>query len=189
MKSYNMNETTLKSTEAPRIGPELCRDESGLLYSARMRELFESLEVDMSVVEAMGALKMASHAISQLHERWAEKYGLSEGRLGVLFRLHRSGATPLGDLATDLGSTPRNITGLVDHLERDGLVERVPDLEDRRSVKANLTQAGRVRIESIWKEGIENQHVIAGGMSKEDLAQLRHLCLQLVENARKELGR
>jgi hypothetical protein len=26
-------------------------------------------------------------------------------------------------------------------------------------------------------------------MSKEDLAQLRHLCLLLVENARKELGK
>jgi hypothetical protein len=27
------------------------------------------------------------------------------------------------------------------------------------------------------------------GFSKDDLAQLRHLCLQLVENARKELGK
>jgi DNA-binding MarR family transcriptional regulator len=189
MNSYNMNETTLKFTEASRIGPELCRDETGRLYSARMRELFGSLDVDMSAIEAMAALKMASHAISQLHERWAEKYGLSEGRMGVLFRLHRCGATPLGDLANDLGSTPRNITGLVDHLERDGLVERVPDTDDRRSVRANLTPAGRVRIESIWKEGIENQHHLAEGFSKEDLAQLRHLCLQLVENARKELGK
>jgi len=184
-----MNKITLKPSETPRIASELARDESGRLYSVRMRELFDSLEVDMSVVEAMSALKFASHALAQLHERWAEKYDLSEGRLGVLFRLHRCGATHLGDLATDLGSTPRNITGLVDHLERDGLVERVPDADDRRSVRANLTEAGRVRIESIWKEGLENQHVIAGGMSKEDLAQLRHLCLQLVENARKELGK
>ncbi len=189
MKLFTMNKDTLKSAEAPRIAHDLARDGSGRLYSPRMRELFDTLEVDMSVVEAMSALKMASHALTLLHERWAEKYDLSEGRLGVLFRLHRCGATPLGDLATDLGSTPRNITGLVDHLERDGLVERVPDQDDRRSVRANLTAAGRVRIESIWKEGLENQHVIAGGMTKEDLAQLRHLCLQLVENARKELGR
>jgi DNA-binding MarR family transcriptional regulator len=56
-------------------------------------------------------------------------------------------------------------------------------------VRAKLTEAGRIRIESIWKEGLEHQHDIAGGLSKEDLAQLRHLCLQLVENARKELGK
>jgi DNA-binding MarR family transcriptional regulator len=189
MKSFTMNKDTLKPADAPRIARELARDESGRLYSVRMRELFGSLGVDMSVVEAMGALKLASHAMTHLHERWAEKYDLSEGRLDVLFRLHRCGATPLGDLAMDLGSTPRNITGLVDHLERDGLVERVPDADDRRSVRAKLTEAGRTRIESIWKEGIENQHVIAGGLNKDDLAQLRHLCLQLVENARKELGK
>src|SRR6266853_654254 len=53
----------------------------------------------------------------------------------------------LGDLADELDSTPRNITGLVDHLERDGLVERVPDPQDRRSVRARLTPAGRERIE------------------------------------------
>jgi DNA-binding MarR family transcriptional regulator len=186
MQSYTMNKATLKPAQS---SSELARDESGRLYSVRMRELFAPLEVDMSVVEAMAALKMAGHAVSHLYERWADQYGLSEGRLGVLFRLHRCGATPLGDLAHGLDSTPRNITGLVDHLERDGLVERVPDPDDRRSVRANLTEAGRIRIESIWKEGFEHQHAIATGLSKEDLAQLRHLCLQLVENARKELGK
>src|SRR5258708_11239159 len=123
-----------------------------------MRELFGSLDVDMSAIEAMGALKMASHALSQLHERWAEQYDLSEGRLGVLFRLHRGGATPLGDLASGLGSTPRNITGLVDHLERDGLVERVPDPDDRPSVRANPTDPGPVRTEPLRTQGIATHH-------------------------------
>ena len=195
MNFYNMNEATVKPPSATKIDRdvqamhELARDESGRLYSVRMRELFQQLEVDMSVVEAMAALRIAGRALHHLQERWAEKYGLSEGRLGILFRLYRQGTCPLGDLAGDLDSTPRNITGLVDHLERDGLVERVPDPDDRRSVRANLTEAGRTRIEAIWKEGIEHQHELADGLNKEDLAQLRHLCLQLVENARKELGK
>ena len=170
-------------------GHELARDESGRLYSVRMRQLFDPIKVDMSVVEAMAALKMAGRALHHLQERWADKHGLSEGRLGVLFRLYRCGPTPLGDLATELDSTPRNITGLVDHLERDGLVERVPDPEDRRSVRARLTESGRSRIESIWQEGLQHQHEVAGGLTKEELAQLRHVCLQLVENARKELAK
>ena len=168
---------------------ELARDGSGRLYSVRMRQLFDPLKVDMSIIEAVSALRIAGRALHHMQEKWAEQHGLSEGRLGVLFRLFRCGPTPLGDLAADLDSTPRNITGLVDHLERDGLVERVPDPDDRRSVHARLTEAGRTQIESIWKEGMEHQHVIANGLSKEDLAQLRHLCLQLVENARKELGK
>ena len=188
MKSFNMNQNTMKPGKHDDIH-ELGRDESGRLYSVRMRQLFDPLKVDMGVVEAITALKIAARVMSHLQERWAEKHGLSEGRLGVLFRLYRCGPIPLGDLATDLGSTPRNITGLVDHLERDGLVERVPDPEDRRSVHAHLTEAGRTRIESIWQEGLAHQSELAGGMNKEDLAQLRHLCLQLAENARKEIGK
>ena len=69
------------------------------------------------------------------------------------------------------------------------MMQDVPDPQDRRSVRARLTPAGRERIESIWKEGLEHQFEVVHGMSKEDLAQLRHLCLQLVENARKELGK
>src|SRR6202048_3157464 len=165
---------------------EMARDEAGRLYSVRMRELFDPLHVDMSVVEAMAALRIAGRALHYMQEKWAEKHGLSEGRLGVLFRLLRCGSTPLGDLASDLDSTPRNITGLVDHLERDGLVERVPDPDDRRSVRERLTEAGRVRIDAIWKEGIEHKFEMVEGFRKEALSPLRHLCLQLVENARKE---
>ncbi len=195
MKHFTMNQHTMNSPTKPKLPRELgavhelARDEAGRLYSVRMRELFQPLHVDMSAVEALAALKIAGRMLGLLQERWAETHGLTQGRLGVLFRLYRCGDTPLGDLADDLESTPRNITGLVDHLERDGLVERVPDPEDRRSVRARLTEAGRVRIEAIWKEGLEHQFEVVEGFTKDDLAQLRHLCLQLVENARKELGK
>ena len=189
MKSYNMKSEELKFTQLAdaKLGFELERDENGRLYNAGMRKLLSNLNVDMSAVEALAALRIAGRHLHLLQERWAEVHGLTEGRLAVLFRLFRCGPTPLGDLAEDLGTTPRNITGLVDHLERDGLVERVPDPTDRRSVKASLTEAGKVRIQAIWKEGLERQFEIVGDLSKEDLAQLRHLCLSLVESARKEL--
>jgi DNA-binding MarR family transcriptional regulator len=183
MKPPEMNPSGF--TDVSNLG----RDENGRLYSTRFRELFAALKIDTSAVEALSALRLAGHSIRLLQGRWAEKHGLSEGRLGVLFRIYRLGDCPLGDLADELDSTPRNITGLVDHLERDGLVERVPDPEDRRSIRARLTEAGRTRIEAIWREGLEHQYEMVGGLSKDELAQLRHLCLLLVENARKELGK
>jgi DNA-binding MarR family transcriptional regulator len=183
MKSFNMNNTELKFEELSGIG----RDDDGRLYLKRFRELFDPLKVDTGAIEALSALRLASRTLGLLQERWAEHHGLSSGRLGVLFRLMRCGDTPLGDLALALDSTPRNVTGLVDHLERDGLVERVPDPEDRRSVRARLTEEGRKKITGIWEEGIQHQYALAGELTKDDLAQLRHLCLLLVENARKEL--
>ena len=189
MKSYNMKSEELKFTKLSdaKLGFELERDENGRLYNAGMRKLLSNLNVDMSAVEALAAVRIAGRHLHLLQERWAEVHGLTEGRMAVLFRLFRCGPTPLGDLAEDLGTTPRNVTGLVDHLERDGLVERVPDPTDRRSVKATLTVAGKERIQAIWKEGLERQFEIVGDLNKEELAQLRHLCLSLVESARKEL--
>jgi DNA-binding MarR family transcriptional regulator len=188
MKSFKMNDSEVKLPSTP-AGFDIERDEDGRLYLKRFRELFDPLMTDVSTVEAMAALRLAGRSLHLLQERWGAKHSLSEGRLGVLFRLYRCGDMPLGELADDLVTTPRNVTGLVDHLERDGLVARVADHEDRRSVHARLTDAGRARIEGIWRDGLEHQHEITKGMSKEDLAQLRHLCLLLVENARKELGK
>src|SRR2546428_8562181 len=182
MKSYKMKTDDLKSFE-------LGHDEDGRLYLKRFRELFAPLKVDMSGVEALSAVRFAGRSLHLLQERWAEQHGLSEGRMGVLFRLHRCGDMPLGELAEGLDSTPRNITGLVDHLERDGLVERVPDSEDRRSVRARLTEKGKETISGIWKEGMAHQYALAGGLSKEELAPLRQLCTTFVEAARKELGK
>ena len=183
-----MNDSEVKLSELSRYDA-VERDENGRLYLKRFRELFDPLHVDTAAVEALASLRVASRALHLLQERWGAMHGLSEGRMGILFRLLRCGDMPLGTLADDLVMTPRNVTGLVDHLERDGLVERVPDREDRRSVRARLTPAGRERIEAIWKEGLERQFEMVKGMTKDDLAQLRHLCLLLVENARKELGK
>ena len=184
MKHFTMRDTVLRDVKF-----ELAHDEQGRLYNAGMRKLIGNLKLDTGAVEALAALRMAGKSLHHLQDKWAEMHGLTEGRLAVMFRLFRCGPTPLGDLAEDLDSTPRNITGLVDNLERDGLVERVPDPDDRRSVRATLTEAGKVRIEAIWKEGLERQFEMVKGFSKEDLAQLRHLCLLMVENARKELGK
>src|SRR5437879_4406579 len=126
MKSFTMNDDTVNRSTIHPFGPshELASDESGRLYSVRMRELFEDLHVDMSAVEALGALKVAGHMLGLLQERWAERHGLTQGRLGVLFRLYRCGDTHLVDLAMDLDYTPRHLTVILDQLQRDGISER-----------------------------------------------------------------
>src|SRR5260370_31917661 len=129
MKSFTMNRNTmnLPASGAPpdlHSVHELGRDEAGRLYSVRMRELFAPLGVDMSAVEALAALKIAGHSLGMLMERWAEQHGLSQGRMGVLFRLLRCGDTPLGDLPEHLGATPRSLTGLVGQLAKSRPVER-----------------------------------------------------------------
>ena len=191
MKSFTMKEITMKPYEPGKPGAihELGRDESGRLYSVHMRQLLDPMRTDTSVIEAMAALRIAGKMMHHLQERWAEKHGLSEGRLGVLFRLYRCGPTPLGDLASDLDSTPRNITGLVDHLEKDALVERFPDPEDRRAIRVRLAPIGKQKLSDIKNQIGSPRHGVVAGFTDEELNQLRHLLLKLVRNmnASKEL--
>lgn len=72
--------------------------------------------------------------------------GLSAAKLGVLTQLVEAGSPlPLGELAARMRCVRSNVTQLVDRMEVDGLVRRVDDPADRRTVRAELTRLGRER--------------------------------------------
>jgi DNA-binding MarR family transcriptional regulator len=161
---------------------EVATDEQGCLYSPAMRAMLSghAPAEALAALEACAALGAASRLMHQHMERWADKEGLSEGRLGILFMLrHFGGPVPLGTLATRMHVSPRNVTGLVDHLERDGLVVRVPDAADRRSVQAQLTDLGRERMSALGDVMVAQQRRLMAGFSDEELVQFRHMCLRL----------
>lgn len=84
-----------------------------------------------------------------IHERVSEalsRIDLSYPKYEVLKHLHEAGeAVTLGALAEGQSCARSNITQLVDRLEADGLVRRVADPDDRRSVRAELTTLGEAR--------------------------------------------
>ena len=87
---------------------------------------------------------------SRLYERIGEalaKVGLSYPKYEVLENL-RAASEPLslGVIAECQSCARSNITQLVDKLEAEGLVQRVADPEDRRGIRAELTEAGRERV-------------------------------------------
>lgn len=52
-------------------------------------------------------------------------------------------------LSRALGLTQPTVTGIVDRLERAGLVKRERSTVDRRKIDVSLTEAGRVRLQSL----------------------------------------
>ena len=79
-------------------------------------------------------------------ERSLADHGLSMAKFGMLEQLAAAGEPlTLTELASRLSCVRSNITQLVDRLEADGLVKRVDDPTDRRSIRAVLTPAGRER--------------------------------------------
>lgn len=91
----------------------------------------------------MFSLLGAAHALEARLEDQLGQVGLSMSKLGVLTQLVEAArALPLSELAARLSCVRSNMTQLVDRLESDGLVRRVDDPDDRRSVLAMVTPLG-----------------------------------------------
>jgi DNA-binding MarR family transcriptional regulator len=67
----------------------------------------------------------------------------SYSRMRLLCELDRDGPQRMADLASALDVTPRNVTTLVDGLEREGIVRR----RDRRATVIELTDSARGAVE------------------------------------------
>ncbi|WP_043652599.1 MarR family winged helix-turn-helix transcriptional regulator [Streptosporangium roseum] len=164
------------------------RDSDGSLFDPRVRSAMARFTAgdDTLALEVAGAVRGASHAIERMRSHGAQGRGLSAGALDILIRL--SAATEdglsIGELAQSAGVSSRNVTGLVDTLERDGLAQRVPGRHDRRSVLARITPAGQAWVESFRRPTQAAMAAIFRGFTPDELAQMRHLCLRLVDNHR-----
>jgi DNA-binding MarR family transcriptional regulator len=119
------------------------------------------------------ALSRADHLFATRLEAALDADGLSIAKFGVLKELGEAEEPlPLGQLAERLACVKSNITQLVDRLETDGLVRRVPDSEDRRSTRAEITEEGRRLYEIGLKVQLELEEDLLQGLSSEEQQQL-----------------
>ena len=94
-------------------------------------------------------LLRARAAVAEHVEHRLEPWSLSLAKLRALEQLAAEPeGLPLGQLAERLCCVKSNVTQLVDRLEADGYVRRVPKASDRRCVVARITGPGLERFES-----------------------------------------
>ena len=174
------------------LGDAIKQGMDGRLYDPAVRESIARLSGDSDVepLEALAALRLAAQRVHAAMERWTESHGLSESRLRVLMAVYFSPdrRRPLRELAEVLGVVPRTVTDLVDVLERDGLIRRIHDTADRRSIHAQLTDAGAERVEAIRRDAVSQQTAVFASFDQAQLADLRHLCLLLVRHLNQSQG-
>ena len=96
--------------------------------------------------------------------------GLSLARAGLIWELQEHGARTQRDLSRALRVTPRNITGLVDSLEADGLAERSSHPSDRRATLVVLTEKGRNLAAIMRREQDDFAQLLFADASADDLA-------------------
>jgi DNA-binding MarR family transcriptional regulator len=73
-------------------------------------------------------------------------------RMRLLVALECAGEQSMGQLASELGVTPRRVTALVEALEVDSFVERHSHPTDGRSTLVAITDTGRKAQQVGWEE-------------------------------------
>lgn len=98
--------------------------------------------------------------------------GLTPARMHVLWLLRGGAQRTQGALATELGVTPRNVTGLVDGLEATGFVARHPHPTDRRATVVTLTDLGLATIAQTEAARAALELALVAGMTDEQVRSL-----------------
>ncbi|MFJ4223190.1 MarR family winged helix-turn-helix transcriptional regulator [Microbacterium sp. NPDC089695] len=94
--------------------------------------------------------------------------GLTTARVHLLWILQHSGPSTQQSLAQACDVSPRNITGLVDALEKTGHVRRTPHPADRRAVLVELTPSAIETMTRMQREHVELDASLMGAVAPGD---------------------
>lgn len=119
-------------------------------------------------LKALIALSRAEQSVHQKEYVTIKKGGLTVSQFAVLEFLYHKGDHKICDIIDKILATSGNITVVIKNLERDGLVKKINDPEDKRSVFISITEKGKNIIESIFPDHIENINNIFSVLSEEE---------------------
>jgi DNA-binding MarR family transcriptional regulator len=133
--------------------------------------------VDLEVEGIVDRIHGLDWRIRKMLEETLDEQGLSHGDWKVLSSLRwaESNRRTAGELARRAELTSGTMTTRLDHLEDAGLVRRLRDPGDRRSVLVELTAKGRKKLEQTMGVQAEKEKLLAAALSRREMGQLNAL--------------
>ena len=118
------------------------------------------------------------------------EFGLSQQQFLVLKTIEISSNpfVKIIDVARMLKRNSNSISMIIDRMERDGLVKRVRDVQDRRSVHLSLTEKGKEKLHPASKAGLRLMVRLMSSLSEEELETFASLVEKLREKTFMELN-
>ena len=133
----------------------------------------EKRQAIQHIVTAIRQLVSSIHHNSSMLKKY---YGLTGPQSEALRTLDDYGPMSSAELSRRLYVTPSNVTGIIDRLEKKGLVERIRKPKDRRISLITLTEKGRSLYQSL-PASIEGK--LISGLHDMDLEQVTMLHQEL----------
>lgn len=98
--------------------------------------------------EVLVSLRQIIRAIDLHSKKLSKDSGLTGPQLILMRSIRELGEVTIRQLSTHTNMSPATATTILDRLERNGLAERVRSTTDKRKVHANLTEKGRLLLNS-----------------------------------------
>ena len=145
----------------------------------------ERPDLDVGPMGLLGRLHRLSTHLGREVEAVLLKHGISSSAFDVLATLRRAGSpyqlSP-GDLLAMTMVSSGTMTNRIDQLEKAGLVERIHNPQDRRSVLISLTERGFAIVEEAVGAHVDNQHRLVAHLSEEEQATLDGLLKRFLQD-------
>ena len=110
----------------------------------------------------------------------ASRFASTLPRFDALAQLDRApDGLSMGQLSGRMMVSNGNVTGVVDRLASDGMVERIPSASDRRITVVRLTDAGRALFARMTAEHHRRLHRLLSAVARDDLERLLALLREL----------
>ena len=105
--------------------------------------------------------------------------GLTQAQFGALECLGHLGKMTMCELSRKMLVTSGNTTVVIDNLEKQGLVERIPSRQDRRAIMISLTSKGKKLFEEIFPRHAEYVAGLASVLTSREQETLGELLKKL----------
>jgi DNA-binding MarR family transcriptional regulator len=148
-------------------------------------EKAEAVTVDEGAHVVFRALVRVSGLVHRVMYPWFVHWGISSGaQWGVMQALRRAerqgqGGLRLSELGDRLLVRPPSVTGVIDRLERSGLVRRSADNADLRAKQVSLTAAGRALLDGSTRGHAARVRKLMEALSPAEQADLARLLQKL----------
>jgi len=146
----------------------------------------ENVQSDLDrIIEAIVYLYTESRRVTKA---LARQHGLTGPQVTVLKILEGFGTLSLSELGDRMSAKRSTITGIVDRMERDGLVRRRRSSEDRRVIHLEATDRGAAIADAVPVTAMQIFSSALRSLSEEDRVELMRILGELAERVRERVA-
>jgi DNA-binding MarR family transcriptional regulator len=140
-------------------------------------------DLDLEVEGIVDRISGLSKRLHRTMDETLSEFGLDTAEHKVLGALSQEGepyrSTP-GRLARRMELSSGAMTNRLDRMEESGLIRRLPDPDDRRSVVVELTEQGRELYRSAVGVQAKKEALVAGALNDREKRQLNALLRKMM---------